>query len=204
MMIESGKKEIKFKIVYYGPGLSGKTTNIVYIYSKFPGLKGNLVTIDTKGERTLFFDFLPIEIEIIGGYKTRFYLYTVPGQVFYRTTRRLVLKNADGIVYVADSQRKRLKDNIDIHQEMYKHLEYYGVQQKSVKEGSLPVVMQYNKRDLPDILTIEELEQQVNWYHFPYYPAIAVKGVGVFKTLEAIIKLVVKRSFEKAKTLQSK
>ena len=196
MMIEAAKKEIKFKIVYYGPGLSGKTTNIVYIYSKFPGLKGNLVTIDTKGERTLFFDFLPIEIEIIKGYKTRFYLYTVPGQVFYKTTRRLVLKNADGIVYVADSQRKRLKDNIEIHKEMYAHMEYYGM-----KKQDIPVVMQYNKRDLPDILTIDELQQQVNWYHYPYFPAIAVKGVGVFKTLEEIIKLVVKRSFEKAKSL---
>ncbi|RKZ00912.1 MAG: gliding-motility protein MglA [Candidatus Hydrothermota bacterium] len=196
MMIDAAKKEIKFKIVYYGPGLSGKTTNIVYIYSKFPGLKGNLVTIDTKGERTLFFDFLPIEIEIIKGYKTRFYLYTVPGQVFYKTTRRLVLKNADGIIYVADSQRNRLKDNIDTHKEMYEHMKYYDMSRENI-----PIVMQYNKRDLPDILTIEELEREVNWYHYPYFPAIAIKGVGVFKTLEAIIREVVKRSFAKAKEL---
>ncbi len=203
MMIEAAKREIKFKIVYYGPGLSGKTTNIVYIYSKFPGLKGNLVTIDTKGERTLFFDFLPIEIEILKGFKTRFYLYTVPGQVFYKTTRRLVLKNADGIVYVADSQRKRLKDNIDIHREMDAHLEFYNMKKPNQKP-SIPVVMQYNKRDLPDILTIEELESQVNWHHYKYLPAIAVKGVGVFKTLEEIIKSVVKSSIEKASALSRK
>lgn len=188
MVIDLKAKEIKFKIVYYGPGLSGKTTNLRYIYERFQGPKGKLLTIDTKGERTLFFDFLPIEIKILKGFKSRFYLYTVPGQVFYKISRKLVLRGADGVVFVADSGSNRLEENIAIYNEMHDYLKNLGL----LNGRRLPIIMQYNKRDLPTALPVEELEEKVNIYKYPYHLAIAVEGKGVFKTLHHILLKVIK------------
>ncbi|MCF6192203.1 MAG: ADP-ribosylation factor-like protein [Candidatus Hydrothermae bacterium] len=187
MIIDPRKKEIRFKIVYYGAAVSGKTTNIKHIHSRYPGPKGDLVTIDTEGERTLVFDFLPIEIEIIKGFKTRFYLYTVPGQFFYKATRKMVLKGADGVIFVVDSSRARLHDNIASFKELVETLKAYGLVR-------IPIVIQYNKRDLPDAIPLAELQKRLNPYRFPAFEAIAVQGKGVFRTLEAMIKLLV-RSF---------
>ncbi len=189
MIIDARKREIRFKIVYYGPAVSGKTTNIKQIHARYPGPKGDLVTIDTEGERTLVFDFLPIEIEIIKGFKTRFYLYTVPGQYFYKATRKMVLKGADGVIFVVDSSRARLRDNVQSFKELVETLKAYGLVR-------IPIVIQYNKRDVPDAMPLQELQKRLNPYRFPAFEAVAVQGKGVFKTLEAMIKLLV-RSFIK-------
>ncbi len=186
MIFDLKKKEIRFKIVYYGPALSGKTTNIVRIHDRFPGKKGKLITIDTQGERTIFFDLLPIEVQILKGFKTRFYLYTVPGQVHYRISRKLVLKGADGVIFVADSQADRLEENIDIYRELMENLK-----KLSLNGDRIPIIMQYNKRDLPDRLPVEKLEKELNVKGYPYYSAIAIKGIGVFKTLEGMIRKVI-------------
>ncbi|MCD6087494.1 MAG: gliding-motility protein MglA [Candidatus Hydrothermae bacterium] len=186
MIFDLKKKEIRFKIVYYGPALSGKTTNIVKIHDRFPGKKGKLITIDTQGERTIFFDLLPIEVQILKGFKTRFYLYTVPGQVHYRISRKLVLKGADGVIFVADSQADRLEENIDIYRELMENLK-----KLSLNGDRIPIIMQYNKRDLPDRLPVEKLEKELNVKGYPYYSAIAIKGIGVFKTLEGMIRKVI-------------
>ncbi|MCD6382612.1 MAG: gliding-motility protein MglA [Candidatus Hydrothermae bacterium] len=186
MIFDLKKKEIRFKIVYYGPALSGKTTNIVRIHDRFPGKKGKLITIDTQGERTIFFDLLPIEVQILKGFRTRFYLYTVPGQVHYRISRKLVLKGADGVIFVADSQADRLEENIDIYRELMENLK-----KLSLNGDRIPITMQYNKRDLPDRLPVEKLEKELNVRGYPYYSAIAIKGIGVFKTLEGMIRKVI-------------
>ncbi|HDM90853.1 MAG: gliding-motility protein MglA [Candidatus Hydrothermota bacterium] len=186
MIFDLKKKEIRFKIVYYGPALSGKTTNIVRIHDRFPGKKGKLITIDTQGERTIFFDLLPIEVQILKGFRTRFYLYTVPGQVHYRISRKLVLKGADGVIFVADSQADRLEENIDIYRELMENLK-----KLSLNGDRIPIIMQYNKRDLPDRLPVEKLEKELNVRGYPYYSAIAIKGIGVFKTLEGMIRKVI-------------
>jgi len=186
MIFDLKKKEIRFKIVYYGPALSGKTTNIVRIHDRFPGKKGKLITIDTQGERTIFFDLLPIEVQILKGFKTRFYLYTVPGQVHYRISRKLVLKGADGVIFVADSQADRLEENIDIYRELMENLK-----KLSLNGDRIPIIMQYNKRDLPDRLPVKKLEKELNVGGYPYYSAIAIKGIGVFKTLEGMIRKVI-------------
>lgn len=194
MFFDLKRKEIQFKIVYYGPAFSGKTTNLLIIHKKFPGIKGNLISIDTEGERTLFFDFLPIEIRIVRNFKTRFYLYTVPGQIFYKASRKLVLKGADGIVFVADSQNNRLEENVRAVKELYENLEYFGLNEKSI-----PIIFQYNKRDLEDILSISLLEEKLNWHKFPYVESVAITGRGVFKTLEVILKAVLQDFLKKAK-----
>ena len=186
MIFDLKKKEIRFKIVYYGPALSGKTTNIVRIHDRFPGKKGKLITIDTQGERTIFFDLLPIEVQILKGFRTRFYLYTVPGQVHYRISRKLVLKGADGVIFVADSQADRLEENIDIYRELMENLK-----KLSLNGDRIPIIMQYNKRDLPDRLPVKKLEKELNVGGYPYYSAIAIKGIGVFKTLEGMIRKVI-------------
>lgn len=191
MQIDFRKHEIKFKVVYYGPGLSGKTTNIKKIYERFTGKKGQLLSIDTKGERTLFFDLLPLQIPIIRGYKSIFSLYTVPGQVFYKQARKLVLRNADGIVFVADSNPERLEENVKIYEEMHNALLEYGMWGSTRK---IPIIVQYNKRDDPNALSVAVLEEKVNKYKYPYVLAIATEGRGVFQTLQLIINEVVKNS----------
>lgn len=177
------------KIVYYGPGLCGKTTNLSYIYAKTaPGSRGEMVSLETETDRTLFFDLLPIEVGKVGGFRTRLQLYTVPGQVFYNTTRKLVLKGVDGLVFVADSQRPMA----DANAESFKNLEE-NLREMGLTLESLPLVLQFNKRDLRNILSVEELNQMLNpegrWETFE---AVAVEGHGVFETLKAITKLTLK------------
>lgn len=179
-------KEINAKIVYYGPGLSGKTTNIVYIHKKLnPNCRGKLVSLATQTDRTLFFDFLPINLGEVSGYKLRFHLYTVPGQIFYNTTRKMVLKSVDGIVFVADSQKQMLEDNIESLKNLEDNLKDYG---KSLKE--VPFVIQYNKRDLPEAMDLEELHLQLNKFKAPFFQAVATEGKGVLETLTAICRMV--------------
>ena len=195
MLVDVGKKEINCKVVYYGPALSGKTTNLKYIFEKLnPNHRGQLVSVDTKGERTLFFDFLPVEINLPGGFKVRFHLYTVPGQFFYKASRRLVLKGADGIVYVADSSASRMESNLQILVEMLQTLKDYGNPLEK-----LPLVIQYNKRDVPDAMAVAELQAKLNKWKAPHVEAVAVNGVGVFQTLDLITKMVIKDIIQKAK-----
>ncbi len=181
------------KIVYYGPGLCGKTTNLHHIYGRTsPGSRGEMVSLETETDRTLFFDLLPLDVGIIGGFKTRVQLYTVPGQVFYNTTRKLVLKGVDGIVFVADSQRAMKEANVESLNNLRTNLAEIGL-----KLEDLPLVFQYNKRDLSNILTFEELEESLNSGHKQEsYEACAVLGQGVFETLKAISKLTL-RSLKK-------
>ena len=195
MVIDFKKREIKFKIVYYGPGLSGKTTNLKYIFYKFQGPKGNLLSVDTKGERTLFFDLLPLEINLVKGYSTRFFLYTVPGQVFYKSSRKLVLRGADCVIFVADSSRQRIEENIAIYGEMHKYLQDFGL----IDGNKIPIIVQYNKRDAPDKMPIAALEAQVNTLGYPYILSIANQGKGVMKTLELSIKAIITEHMKKQK-----
>ena len=179
-------KEINCKIVYYGPGLGGKTTNIQHVYQKTAaGNKNQLVTLNTTNERTLFFDFLPLEFKNIRGFKTRFHLYTVPGQVFYESSRRLILRGVDGIVFVADSQVERMEANIESLEGLKKNLTDHGYDLTKV-----PMVMQWNKRDLPNVSSEEDLERKLNFLDAPSFTASAVNGEGVFETLKTISKLV--------------
>jgi signal recognition particle receptor subunit beta len=187
-MINYASREINCKIVYYGPGLGGKTTNLEYIYNKVaPNTRGKLISLATETERTLFFDFLPVDLGTIRGFKTRFHLYTVPGQVYYNASRKLILKGVDGVVFVADSQVERLDANIEAMHNLYENLAEYGYDLRQI-----PFVIQYNKRDLPNISPVEELEQHLNPDHVPSFEAVAIKGVGVFDTLKAVAKLVIK------------
>ena len=187
-VINYSKKEISAKIVYYGPSVCGKTTNIQSIYASIkPTQKGKLVSLATEADRTLFFDFLPIEIANIRGFKTRLHFYTVPGQVYYNSTRRAVLTGVDGLVFVADSQRDKMEENIESLANLEENLNYYG---KSVK--TLPLVMQYNKRDLPDATPVSEMEQILNPDGYPYFESVATTGEGVLQTLTRVTKLVLK------------
>lgn len=173
------------KIVYYGPGLCGKTTNLQYVYRKTsPSSRGEIVSLETETDRTLFFDLLPIDVGTISGFKTRFQLYTVPGQVFYNSTRKLVLRSVDGIVFVADSQVPMLDANLESLNNLKENLAEYNV---SIDE--MPLVFQYNKRDLRNILPVEELNRVLNPKNYPYYEAAAIYGKGVFETLKGISKL---------------
>lgn len=173
------------KVVYYGPGLCGKTTNLQYIYNHTSSdSRGEMVSLETETDRTLFFDLLPIDVGTIAGFHTRIQLYTVPGQVFYNTTRKLVLKGVDGVVFVADSQRPMLQSNI----ESLKNLEE-NLAELQLSLDTLPIVLQYNKRDLPDVVPVEELNRVLNPKGWPYFEASAVKGIGVFETLKGISKL---------------
>ncbi len=179
-------REINCKIVYYGPGLCGKTTNLQYIYNKTnPEAKGKMISLATETERTLFFDFLPLALGEIRGFKTRFHLYTVPGQVFYDASRKLILKGVDGVVFVADSQIARMEANIESLENLRTNLAEQGY-----SLDKLPYVIQYNKRDMPGIAPIEELRQLLNPNGIPDFGAVAVNGDGVFDTLKAIAKLV--------------
>jgi hypothetical protein len=184
--INYSSREINCKIVYYGPGLCGKTTNLQVIYKKTrPEAKGKMITLATETERTLFFDFLPLALGDIKGFKTRFHLYTVPGQIFYDASRKLILRGVDGIVFVADSQVERMDANIESFENMKVNLEEqgYGFDQ-------IPYVVQYNKRDIENIIEVEELEKVLNAGGAPDFEAVARDGIGVFETLKAIVKLV--------------
>ena len=189
--INYASREINCKIVYYGPGLCGKTTNLQHIYdTTAPQSRGKLISLATETDRTLFFDFLPIDLGQISGFATRFQLYTVPGQVYYNATRRLVLQGADGVVYVGDSQARQLDENLESLQNLQSNLLEHGVDVRTV-----PLVMQYNKQDLPRelILTPAELDDALNFRGVPSFPADALHGQGVFETLKAISELVLKR-----------
>jgi len=187
-MINYASREINCKVVYYGSGLGGKTTNLEYVYSRVnPDQKGKMISLATETERTLFFDFLPIDLGEIRGFKTRFHLYTVPGQVYYNASRRLILKGVDGLIFVGDSQRSRLEANIEAMHNLYENMESYGYDIESI-----PFAIQYNKRDLPDIMSIEELRAVLNPMGVPDFEAVAIEGEGVFQTLTSVSKLVVK------------
>ncbi|KPK72079.1 gliding-motility protein MglA [candidate division WOR_3 bacterium SM23_60] len=188
-LINYASREINAKIVYYGPGLGGKTTNIKYIYTKLnPAIKGKLISLATELDRTLFFDFLPVDLGTIRGFKTRFHLYTVPGQVFYNASRKLILKGVDGIIFVADSQIERYDENILSFENMQENLETY-----SLSLTKIPLVIQYNKRDLPNITPIEELQKILNpQSKYPYFESVATQGIGVFETLKEVCRYVLK------------
>ena len=184
--INYSTREINLKIVYYGPGLGGKTTNLIYVYNKVNAPnKGKMISLTTESERTLFFDFLPIELGEIKGYKTRFHLYTVPGQVFYNASRKLILRGADGIVFVADSQITQREANIDSLANMIENLTDQGYDINSV-----PYAIQYNKRDLPHLLSVDQMNSDLNPAGLQHFEAVAINGIGVFDTLKYIAKLV--------------
>jgi mutual gliding-motility protein MglA len=184
--INYSSREINCKIVYYGPGLCGKTTNLQYVYAKTnPEAKGKMISLATETERTLFFDFLPLSLGEIRGFKTRFHLYTVPGQVFYDASRKLILKGVDGVVFVADSQLERMEANLESVENLRTNLAEQGYDL-----DRLPYVVQYNKRDLPSAVSVEELQRAINSRNVPAYAAVAPTGVGVFDTLKAIAKQV--------------
>ena len=185
-IINYNAKEIHCKIVYYGPGLCGKTTNLKYIYEKTnPDAKGKMITLATETERTLFFDFLPLSLGEIRGFKTRFHLYTVPGQVFYDASRKLILKGVDGVVFVADSQVARFEANIESLENLRSNL-----QEQGYNLDKLPYVIQYNKRDMPEVSSVAELRAELNPNGVPEFEAVASTGVGVFETLKAVAKQV--------------
>ncbi len=185
-LINYANKEINCKIVYYGCGLCGKTTNLLYIHKKIAAeYRGKLVSLATETDRTLFFDFLPLDLGSIQGFTTRFHLYTVPGQVHYDASRKLILKGVDGLVFVVDSQVERTEDNIESLENLKVNLRSQGYEL-----DNLPMVVQYNKRDLPNIVPVEELERQINHRGDPSFESIATEGVGVFDTLRAVSKLV--------------
>jgi signal recognition particle receptor subunit beta len=220
-MINYASREINCKLVYYGPGLGGKTTNLEHVYGKVqPNTRGKLISLATETERTLFFDFLPVDLGTIRGFKTRFHLYTVPGQVYYNASRKLILKGVDGIVFVADSQVERMEANIESMQNLYDNMAEYGYDLTK-----LPFVIQFNKRDLPNASPVKDLQASLNpgwplaapekqkvtpdpvfqgefliqqlptseWIErAPAYEAVAITGEGVFETLKAVSKLVLK------------
>ncbi len=220
-MINYASREINCKIVYYGPGLGGKTTNLEHVYQKVsPNTRGKLISLATESERTLFFDFLPVDLGTIRGFKTRFHLYTVPGQVYYNASRKLILKGVDGVVFVADSQTDRLEANQESMQNLYDNMQEYGLDITRI-----PFVIQYNKRDLPNAAPLPELQAALNpgwevaeaarrrpvpdtWHagaylveqiptgewveRAPFFEAVAVTGEGVFDTLKAVSKMVLK------------
>ncbi len=186
VQINFALKEVNCKIVYYGPGLSGKTTNLEVVHAKAPSTHvGELTSIATEGDRTLFFDFLPLNLGQVAGMNTKFQIYTVPGQVYYNSTRKLVLQGADGIVFVADSRRGKMDENLESLANLEENLREYGMDLEII-----PLVIQYNKRDLPDVYTLEELQSKLNKCDAPYFEAVAVTGEGVFPTLKKLSGMV--------------
>lgn len=188
-LVNYATREITCKIVYYGPARSGKTTNLQYIHSRVPwDRKGEMVSLATEADRTLFFDFLPLELGQISGFTTRFQLYTVPGQIYYNATRKLVLQGADGIVFVADSQRSQFQENLESFRNLQENL-----LECEIDIRTMPLVIQYNKRDLPNVLSVERLEEEINFRSVPSYSAAALVGDGVFTTLRAIGESVLRK-----------
>jgi signal recognition particle receptor subunit beta len=186
VQINFALKEVNCKVVYYGPGLSGKTTNLEVVHGKAPASNvGELTSIATEGDRTLFFDFLPLNLGPVAGMTTKFQIYTVPGQVYYNSTRKLVLQGADGIVFVADSRRGKMDENLESLSNLEENLREYGMD-----IDAIPIVLQYNKRDLPDVYSVEELQQKINRFNAPYFEAVAVTGEGVFPTLKKLSQMV--------------
>jgi signal recognition particle receptor subunit beta len=184
--INYSSREINCKIVYYGPGLCGKTTNLQYIYRRTnPVQKGKLISLATETERTLFFDFLPLSLGDIKGFRIRFHLYTVPGQVFYAASRKLILKGVDGVVFVADSQVERMESNMESLDDLKINLVEQGYELEK-----LPYTIQYNKRDLPNVIPIADMDNVLNPRKVPQFEAVAVTGKGVFETLKAVAKQV--------------
>jgi small GTP-binding protein len=184
--INYAAREINVKIVFYGPGLCGKTTNLQYIFEKSaPQQKGKLISLATETDRTLFFDFLPLDLGAVRGFKTRFHLYTVPGQVFYDASRKLILKGVDGVVFVADSQEARMDANEESLRNLEDNLMENGFDLKSV-----PFVLQFNKRDLPTAVLVDDMYRLLNFKGEPTFEAVATKGIGVFETLKAVAKQV--------------
>ncbi len=184
--INYASREINCKIVYYGPGLCGKTTNLQYIYDKTnPNAKGKLISLATETDRTLFFDFLPLELGTVRGFRTRFHLYTVPGQVFYDASRKLILKGVDGVIFVADSQVERMDANVESVENLQTNLKTQGYD-----INTIPFVLQLNKRDLPNVAPVDEMKQLLMRKEQPVFEAVAAKGPGVFETLKGVAKLV--------------
>jgi mutual gliding-motility protein MglA len=184
--INYASREINCKIVYYGPGLCGKTTNLQYIYDKTnPNAKGKLISLATETDRTLFFDFLPLELGTVRGFRTRFHLYTVPGQVFYDASRKLILKGVDGVIFVADSQVERMDANVESVENLQINLKSQGYD-----INTIPFVLQFNKRDLPNVAPVAEMKQLLMRRDEPVFEAVAAKGPGVFETLKGVAKLV--------------
>jgi signal recognition particle receptor subunit beta len=184
--INYASKEINCKIVYYGPGLCGKTTNLQYIYNKTsPDSKGKMISLATEADRTLFFDFLPLDLGSIRGFTTRFHLYTVPGQVFYDASRKLILKGVDGVVFVADSQFERMEANIESIRNLEQNLKEHGF-----NLDTIPYALQFNKRDLANVAQAEEMYRTLNYKREPTFEAIATTGVGVFDTLKSVAKQI--------------
>ncbi|HEY0016220.1 MAG TPA: GTPase domain-containing protein [Longimicrobium sp.] len=188
-LVNYSTREITSKIVYYGPGRSGKTTNLQYIHGQVPeDRRGRMVSLATETDRTLFFDFLPLDLGTISGFQTRFQLYTVPGQVYYDATRKLVLQGADGVVFVADSQRAQRDENVESFRNLQVNLLEQGVDPRTI-----PIVIQYNKRDLPDVMSLDEMDDLLNYRDLPRFEAQALGGIGVFDTLKGISELVLRR-----------
>ena len=186
--INYATKEINCKIVYFGPGLCGKTTNVQYIYEQTQAdQRGKLVNLSTENERTLFFDFLPLSVGDVRGYQTRFHLYTIPGQTFYDVSRQFILKGVDGIVFVVDSQSGRMEANMESYESLEKTLELQGYE-----INKIPFVLQYNKRDVLDAVPVRELESTFNSMKRPSFEAVANRGQGVMETLQSVSQLVIK------------
>lgn len=191
--INYASREINCKIVYYGPGLGGKTTNLQYIYEKTnPQAKGQLISLATETDRTLFFDFLPLDLGTVRGFRTRFHLYTVPGQVFYDASRKLILKGVDGVVFVADSQEARMDANLESLENLKVNLRENGFDLMTI-----PYVLQFNKRDLPSAVAYDEMYHLLNVKGEPTFEAVATQGTGVFETLKAVAKLVLQELSKK-------
>jgi signal recognition particle receptor subunit beta len=186
VQINFALKEVNCKIVFYGPGMSGKTTNLEIVHQKAPEEnKGELTSISTDGDRTLFFDFMPLDLGNVAGMRTKFQLYTVPGQVYYNSTRKLVLQGVDGVIFVADSDAEKMAENIESYENLVENLAEYG---KDIRE--LPHVIQYNKRDHPNAMPVEEMDRQMNRFGVPTFEAVAVTGEGVFPTLKVLAGMV--------------
>ena len=190
-LVNYAAREITCKIVYYGPGRSGKTTNLRFIHERLPaGRAGRMVSLATEGDRTLFFDFLPVDLGVVAGFSTRFQLYTVPGQSYYASTRKLVLQGADGVVFVADSRRRQMEENIESFQDLHEHLAAHALDPRHV-----PIVLQYNKQDLPREIAAEpiELADVLNFRGVPEFAADALRGANVFETMRAACGAVLRR-----------
>ncbi|MEO0129255.1 MAG: GTPase domain-containing protein [candidate division WOR-3 bacterium] len=185
-------KELNLKIVYYGTGLCGKTTNLRSIYAAFPQeRKGKMMSLATELDQTLFFDLLPVDMGSVKGWKLRFHLFTVPGQVYYNVSRKLVLRGVDGLVFVVDSQEERLEENIESFNNLKDNLQSYGLSLKDI-----PMVIQYNKRDLPNIMPISDLQLYINQDGYTYFEAVAIRGIGVFDTLKSICQKTILKQID--------